>query len=248
MAFTTRGVQAGEEMAKSFTNGVSLHRLLETAPLPALQAFLTTIDNERYAGAFRTAQWNLAQAGTDAARLRTELIAIANALAADAAVPLDRHAQRILTLAEGRGSETIQRVAAKLFEQTHIEAFAAQLDALARSLWLYLHQPQLFDEAETLFYVDHYRNFGRLYEAFEVDGNLPAQFPWDATVKEALEQAIQTRLELTGRCTVTHLRVDPRAGAAPDRLQHLLIVRHGGPLSSVAEYLKRDGNQQKRYN
>ncbi|MBW7657772.1 hypothetical protein K1I42_10840 [Hydrogenophilus thermoluteolus] len=235
-------------MAKSFKNGVSLHRLLEASPLAALEGFLATVDKGQYAAIFSDVQWASATDAASIQAIRAQLLDIASALKPDAAVPLDRHAHRILTLAEGRGVETVTRVAAKLFEQAHIDAFAAQLDALARSLWLYLHQAQLFDEAETLFYADHYRNFGRLYEAFEVDGNLPAEFAWDATVKEALEQAIQTRLELTGRCTVTHLRVDPRAGAAPDRLQHLLIVRHGGPLSSVAEYLERDGSQQKRYN
>lgn len=119
---------------------------------------------------------------------RSHLFDISNELKADAAVPLDRHAHRILTLAEGRGVETVTRVAPKLFEQAHIDAFAAQLDDLGRSLWLYQYQPLLFDEAENLFYADHYRNAGGMYEAFELDADALVDFVWDEnTIKAALE-------------------------------------------------------------
>ncbi|WP_217127084.1 hypothetical protein [Hydrogenophilus thiooxidans] len=70
---------------------------------------------------------------------------------------------------------------------------------------------------------------------------------WDDTLQDALRQQIQTRLELPGRCTVTHLRVAPQAGSAQAHPQHLLIVRHGGPLASVAEYQESDGSRQERY-
>jgi hypothetical protein len=198
----------------------------------------TRFDNNSWSSATDEASTNLA---------RSHLFDIASALKADAAVPLDRHAHRILTLAEGRGVETVTRVAAKLFEQVHIDAFAAQLDDLGRSLWLYQHQSLLFDEAENLFYADHYRNFGRMYEAFELDANAKVDFVWDDAVKAALEEQIQKRLELTGRCTVTHLQVDKKNAAGHDVPQHLLIVRHGGPLSSVAEYQEADGSRQERY-
>ncbi|MBW7657776.1 hypothetical protein K1I42_10860, partial [Hydrogenophilus thermoluteolus] len=234
-------------MAKSFKNGVSLHRLLEASPLAALEGFLATVDKGQYAAIFSDVQWASATDAASIQAIRAQLIAIANALAADAAVPLDRHAQRILTLAEGRGVETVTRVAAKLFEQVHIDAFAAQLDDLGRSLWLYQHQSLLFDEAENLFYADHYRNFGRMYEAFELDANAKVDFVWDDAVKAALEEQIQERLELTGRCTVTHLQVDKKDAAGQEIPQHLLIVRHGGPLSSVAEYQEADGSRQERY-
>lgn len=234
-------------MAKSFKNGVSLHRLLEASPLAALEGFLAAVDKGQYAAIFSDVQWASATDETGTQAIRAQLLGIASALKADAAVPLDRHAHRILTLAEGRGVETVTRVAAKLFEQAHIDAFAAQLDDLGRSLWLYQHQSLLFDEAENLFYADHYRNFGRMYEAFELDANAKVDFVWDDAVKAALEEQIQERLELTGRCTVTHLQVDKKDAAGHDIPQHLLIVRHGGPLSSVAEYQEADGSRQERY-
>lgn len=234
-------------MAKSFKNGVSLHRLLEASPLDALQAFLAAVDEGQYAAIFSDVPWPSATDEANTNLVRTQLFDIANEFKADAAVPLDRHAHRILTLAEGRGVETITRVATRLFEQSHIDAFAAQLDDLGRSLWLYQYQPLLFDEAENLFYADHYRNFGRMYEAFELDADAQVDFVWDETIKAALETQIQERLELTGRCTVTHLQVGKKDAAGKEVPQHLLIVRHGGPLSSIAEYHEADGSRLERY-
>lgn len=234
-------------MAKSFKNGVSLHRLLETSPLPTLQAFLTTVDKGEYAALFSDVHWSSAIDEDQIKAIRTQIFEIANGLKPDAATPLDRHAHRILTLAEGRGIETIARVSGKLFGQTDIEAYAAQLDDLGRSLWLYQYQPRLFDEAETLFYADHYRNFGRMYEAFELDADAQVDFIWNDAVKQTLESEIQQKLELTGRCTVTHLQVDKKDKSGNDVSQHLLIVRHGGPLSSIAEYHEADGSRMERY-
>ena len=235
-------------MAKTFKNGVSLHRLIEVAPLAALATFFETADKGEYAEIFSGLPWQIVGEDTGNATLRAQLIDLGNELQADAAVPLDRHAQRILTLAEGRGVEAVTQVAVKLqFDQTRSDAFDAQLDDLGRSLWLYQHQPAFFDEAESLFYADHYRNFGGMYEAFEIDADVEVGFVWDDTVKQALEAKIQDRLELTGRCTVTHLQVTGKGKDGKDQQQHLVIVRHGGPLSSVAEFQEIDGSRRERY-
>jgi len=234
-------------VAKTFKNGISWHRLLEAAPLAALATFLETADKGEYGAIFSGLPWQGGGEDTGDATLRAQLIDLGNELKADAAVPLDRHAQRILTLAEGRGVEPVNRVAAKLFEQTHIDAFDAQLDDLGRSLWLYQYEPALFDEAESLFYADHYRNFGGMYEAFELDADTTVAFVWNDSVKQALEVQIQKRLELTGRCTVTHLQVTGKDQDGKEQQQHLVIVRHGGPLSSVAEFREADGSRAERY-
>ncbi len=41
-------------MAKTFKNGVSLHQLLETAPLEALISFLVTADSGKYKTTFES--------------------------------------------------------------------------------------------------------------------------------------------------------------------------------------------------
>jgi hypothetical protein len=45
-------------MAKSFKNGISLHRLLEASPLDALQAFLAAVDEGQYAAIFSDVPWS----------------------------------------------------------------------------------------------------------------------------------------------------------------------------------------------
>ena len=234
-------------MATTFKNGVSLHRLLEAAPLQALAYFLEKADGGQYAAIFADLPWGDAGEDAGTVALRSQLLSLANGLQPDAAVPLDRHAQRMLTLAEDRGAEAITRVATKLFEQKHIDGFDEQLDDLGRSLWLYQYQAMLFDEAESLFYADHYRNFGRMYEAFEVDADAEVAFVWDDAIKQAMESQIQERLELTGRCTVTHLEVTSKDKDGKEQSQHLVIVRHGGPLSSAAAYIETDGSREQLY-
>lgn len=226
---------------------MSLHRLLETAPLPALASFLSTVEDGEHATIFDVLPWDAATDEALKSSFREHLIGITNKLPADAAAPLDRHAQRVLTLAEARGTETINRLADKLSDPVHVDDFRAQLDAIGRSLWMYQHQVDLFDEAECLFYADHYRNFGRMYEAFEIDAEKGMAFVWDDSVKHALETQIQTRLELTGRCTLTHLEVTGKDKDGHKQLQHLVIVRHGGPLSSVAFFEESDGSRGDRY-
>ena len=45
-------------MAKTFKNGLSLHRLLESAPLERLQPFLTTVDQGQMAAIFASLPWD----------------------------------------------------------------------------------------------------------------------------------------------------------------------------------------------
>jgi hypothetical protein len=233
-------------MAKTYKNGHSLHQLLESAPLDSLQSFLTTIEDGQAAALFAELPWGEDARESAVPSLREQLLLLSNALQPDVAVPLDRHAQRILTLAEGRGGEVLCRIADKL-HHSHGQIWEEQLDAMGRSLWLYQHQADLFDEAETLFFADHYRHYGKLYDAYELDAEQPVPFEWTDAIKERLEVRLQTRLQLNGRCTISHLEVGAEDAHGDPRIQHLLIVRHGGPLSSVAEYREVDGRRGERY-
>lgn len=97
-------------MAKTFKNGVSLHQLLETAPLEAVISFLITADSGKYKTLFESVDWMTATNDDSTKQIRGQLFDIAHALIADMATPLERHAQRILTLSEGRGVEPIMIV------------------------------------------------------------------------------------------------------------------------------------------
>ncbi|WP_058615535.1 hypothetical protein [Tepidimonas taiwanensis] len=73
-------------MAKSFKNGVSLHRLLEASPLAALEGFLATVDKGQYAAIFSDVQWASATDAASIQAIRAQLLDIASALKPDAAV------------------------------------------------------------------------------------------------------------------------------------------------------------------
>lgn len=94
-------------MAKTFKNGASLHQLLETAPLEALISFLVAADSGKYKTLFESVDWMAATDEDRAKQIRGQLFDIAHELINDIATPLERHAQRILTLSEGRGVEPI---------------------------------------------------------------------------------------------------------------------------------------------
>lgn len=228
-------------MTPTFKNGPSLYRLLESAPLTILSEFLTKADKGKFASYFAAVPWQDKPEESGAAPFRKHLTAVANEMPATAAAELDRLAQRVLTLAEGRGVEAINRVAEQLFAQERIDAYRAQLNALGRSLWLFLTEYGLFDDAECLFHANHFRNVGRMYEAFELGGSADVQLVWNDEVRTTLEAQLKEMLEVPGRCRTTHLRVTERDHEGREQVQHLIIVRHGGLPTSVPNFDEVEG-------
>lgn len=236
-------------MTKSFKNIPSLHRLFESAPLGALQELIVYIDDGKFAASFADVPWpgdGVEEAAED--QVRQQILDIACELDTDTAAPLEEQAQRLLTLAEDRGCEVISQVAERIFENASENAFETQKDDYGRAIWLYVHHEELFEEAENRFYADHFRNFGKLYEAFEIDAEANADFVWSEQIKSDLEKKIKERLELKGSCNISHFVVED--GNANDgkgkHHPHLFIVRHGGPLSSVAA-IREDGRKKSIY-
>ena len=163
----------------------------------------------------------------------------------ETAIPLERHAQRVLNLAEGRGVETLSKVDGRIFDSENAEIYAKQRDDYGRALFLYCHEDELFDEAENIFYADHHRSQGRLYEAFEVDTNGQLEFDWNTAVQEAIERELHDKLDLTSQCKIDHISFQNETDNGPAFYTHLLIIRHAGPLSSVAEM--KEGHKKPIY-
>ena len=233
-------------MAKTFKNIPSLHRLLESAPLESVRDLLLNVDEQDYAACFGDVEWPEANAIDDIVEAsRLAVLEVAASLQPDAGVPLEQHASRILNLAEGRGVEAVAKVADRIFDSANSAAFEQQRDDYGRAIYLYLQEGELFDDAENLFYADHYRNLGRMYEAFEVDANGGLDFQWDDTVKASLEAKLQQALELPDNCKIDHIRVIGKREDGTEAASHLLIIRHAGPLSSVAAM--KDGRKKPMY-
>lgn len=70
-------------MAKTFKNGVSLHQLLETAPLEALISFLITADSGKNKTLFEYVDWVSAIDDDITKQMRAQLFDIAHELIAD---------------------------------------------------------------------------------------------------------------------------------------------------------------------
>ncbi len=229
-------------MTKIFKNGPSLHRLLDNAPVIILLQFCKIIDEGVIADAISDIHQSPDELTSDD-DVRELLFNRIGQLDQEVAARIDNHAQRIVTLGEGRGVEALSRVIESRLEDDARAEYDAQQDALGRSVWAYLRARRHFDDAESLFYANHYRNYGKMYDAFELASDATAGFVWSADLQAALEERIVEKLELKGRCSVTYLLV-PGAGDKGDA--HMLIVRHGGPLSSVAEH-KDDGGKCMHY-
>jgi len=219
-------------MNQTFRSGIALHRLIEDAPLELLRVFLEPHE----AGPANAST----DGPVDEPRLRSELHARYGDLVAEVARRLDDDAGRILVLG-GPGAWALSRVAEERLDQAAATTFAEQRDAIGRSLWCFQRARPIFDDAESLHYASRYRGYGKLYAAFEVPD--PAAFHWNEDLQQKLATQIVDRLDLRGPCTLSHIALQKGADIPPE---HVLIVRHAGPLSSIPEH-REDGHKTRHY-
>lgn len=224
-------------MAKLNSNTRSLISLFKAAPMGSIQSLLASIDDGIYCHSFRGVLWPNnddmdLNNGASIYSCRMALCKIANELDNSIQQILEQHAYRILTLAEEEHTRILSLVCQQL--QTDGDKFAAlqeQLDHYGRAIWLYLNEPMLYHHAENIFHANHYRDLGRVHESFEVDHRASEAFVWNEGVKLRFEQALCVELGLTEACFIDHMELC----CTEEGTLHLLIVRHAGPLSSVAD-------------
>ncbi|MEZ5762776.1 MAG: hypothetical protein R3D69_00025 [Xanthobacteraceae bacterium] len=124
-------------------------------------------------------------------------------------------------------------------EQT--EEFERQPDRLCKSIWTYLNARETFEDAESFHFARQFREHGKLYDAFEVELENHVGLDAAAIDEAALATKIKDMLELKPEisCTVKALDL-PATETHPASI--MLIVRHGGPLSSVHDH-RHDGRR-----
>ena len=93
----------------------------------------------------------------------------------------------------------------------------------------------MFDDAEHYFYAEHHRNYGRLYEAFDLDCDDVADFAWTDAKRLALEALLQERLGADGGCLVQHLSFEQKQAQQATITVHLFLIRHAGAMNSVQQ-------------
>lgn len=155
--------------------------------------------------------------------------------------PAELRSRRIRALADGKGVTSLTTIAEQQLGGERSREFDRQPDQLCRSIWTYLNARETFEDAESFHFARQFRDHGKLYDAFEVE--LENHMPLDAAAidEASLATKIKEMLELKPEisCTVKALDL-PATETHPASI--MLIVRHGGPLSSVHDY-RHDGRR-----
>ncbi|WP_353429163.1 hypothetical protein [Paracoccus denitrificans] len=216
-------------MSRKFRNlGQETFDFVETAPIPLLREILEyrssdsepeiaidwpTTDNEE--------EW------------RAALLTRLDGYPADDLRPVEDRCRRIRSLAVGKGPTSLEHVALDRRSHEEIEELHTQPDALCRSAWLFLRHPEDFEDAEAFHAARQYRDFGKMYDSFEAIAGTADRIDAEKIDEEALAALLTAKLELPSRVTIRSIDL-PATQTHPASV--MVIVRHGGPLSSVLNY------------
>lgn len=162
--------------------------------------------------------------------LRSNLIAALNSQKPETLVSLEDTCRRIRQLAEGKGPASLDMLVGQRLMHEEVETYDAQLDPLCRSAWVFLGYAAVFEDAEAFHAARQYRDYGKMYDAFEVDTEETEQIEAAVIDEESLEAHLSKRLELPSNCTIRTVNL-PKTRSHP--VSVMVIVRHAGPLSSV---------------
>lgn len=153
--------------------------------------------------------------------------------------PLEQRCRRIRLLADGKGVSSLETIVEQRLDDAQCTEYSSQADPLCRSIWAFLNHGRVFEDAESFHFARQFRDHGKMYDAFEVELEKAISLDADAVDEPALASKITEVLELKTTCTVKALDL-PSTDAHPASI--MLIVRHGGPLSSVHDH-RDDGRR-----
>lgn len=213
--------------------GPHVHSLIEDARIDLTKAVLAVREGENEpdfglpAGAPDPADDEAADA------FRHDLIQTLSAFDPDELRPAEQRSRRVLALAEGKGIDSLTALAEQQLTDEQALEFERQPDPLCKSIWAFLNARQTFEDAESFHFARKFRDCGKLYDAFEVELEKAVNLDSGAIDEIALAAKITKVLQLKTACTVKALDL-PKTAAHPASI--MLIVRHGGPLSSVHDH------------
>lgn len=172
---------------------------------------------------------------------RQELIQTLSEFDQDELRPAEQRCRRIRVLADGKGVTSLTMIVEQQLDDEQSQEFDQQPDRLCRSIWTYLNARETFEDAESFHFARQFRDHGKLYDAFEVELENHVDLDAAAIDEAALATEIKEMLDLKPEisCTVKALDL-PATDAHPASI--MLIVRHGGPLSSVYDH-RQDGRK-----
>lgn len=223
-------------------NTASLTRFIETASVGAIQNLCRSVANLSEHSWVTSAleQMTSPTDPQDCVAARRALMDGCRSLAPEWQAGLESNVRRTIALAEGKGYDAIRVVERQIYQFDDDEGglragFDEQTDDLGRSVFLLVFVPQLFEEAERFHYAEHYRNYGKLYEAFEVDADHLPDFEWSGDKEAAFSDKLKEYLKLAGPCLIQHFQVGSGEDETDDRPLHMFLIRHAGLTNSVQD-------------
>ena len=153
--------------------------------------------------------------------------------------PAERRSRRIRAFANGKGVTSLTTIVDQRLDDDRAREFERQPDALCRAIWAFLNARETFEDAESFHFARQFRDYGRLYDAFEVELENAVALDAASIDEASLAAKVTAALELKTACTVRALDL-PATDTHPASI--MLIVRHGGPLSSVYDH-RDDGRR-----
>ncbi len=88
---------------------------------------------------------------------------------ADELRPAEQRCRRIRALADGKGLTSLTTIVEQKFDDGQAQEFEDQPDPLCRSIWAFLNARQIFEDAESFHFARQFRDYGKMYDAFEVE-------------------------------------------------------------------------------
>lgn len=174
---------------------------------------------------------------------RAHVTEVLSAMQSDDLRPLEDRCRRIRSLAEGKGTTSLDTLVSQRLSDGERDLYHKEPDALCRSIRVYLHHERVFEDAESFHFARRFRDVDKFYDAFEAGRENASTIDPDAIDTAVIAGEIAAVLDLRTRCTVRAVGLPPAASYPPSLM---LIARHGGPRSSVQVH-RDDGRPGLQY-
>lgn len=142
---------------------------------------------------------------------------------------IEEVAERIVLLSDGAGQDVIDGISQDIFDEDDKEAFTAIPNQYERALWLYRHEPVLFEKALSARQADVFRQSASCYSGYLAPKDLTVLD--DATARAEFHQAVAQQLGCTADAVAVQvfkrLRPDTQTGEDVDLYQ--VSVHHNRP-------------------
>lgn len=221
--------------------GPHIHSLIEDARIDLARAALAVREGENQPDFGLPADVPDLTDDEAVEAFRQDLIQTLSEFDQDELRPAEQRSRRIRALADGKGVTSLSTIVEQRLNDEQMDEFERQPDRLCRSIWVFLNARETFEDAESFHFARQFRDHGKLYDAFEVELENHVALDAAAIDEAALATRIKEILELKPEisCTVKALDL-PATETHPASI--MLIVRHGGPLSSVYDH-RHDGRR-----